>query len=687
MSGLDSVHSPSTSGALFPGRGKGFDRIQPLVTFLTGMHPGLARFRRAIALLVYAVLIFLSTGLAAAFTEDLDLTSVVWGDVGILSCSLILVRIPLYRKTRLGVGRWRFVGMGEVVRLTGTTALGSVLVGVLGVALPVLDPRPAVMILECVLAVVLIGGTWIGYRLLFELTQRVEWSRNGKHESPRRILVAGAGEAGGMIVHQMMRSGRQNIVGYVDDDPLRWGTAIHGKEVIGATEDLPSIVRHHRVDELLIAIPSADPGDLRRIVAICADLDIEFRVLPGLEEVLQGSVSLDQVREIRIEDLLGRDPVRLELPELDADLNGKTVLITGAAGSIGSELARQVLLHRPDTLLLLDQAESPLYFVERELRSIDSQTEIVPIIADILDRQEIRRLFEEWGPDRVFHAAAYKHVPMMECNVRQAVRNNVLGTWRVAEAAAEFGSERLLLVSTDKAVNPSSVMGATKRVAELLVLAFAREHPETEWHAVRFGNVLGSAGSVIPVFQKQLENGEPLTVTHEEVSRFFMTIPEAVQLVLQSSLLPEARGRIAMLEMGEPVKILDLAREMLRLSGRREGVDAEIRFTGLRPGEKLHEELVLPEENPQETSVPRIHVLSNGITGEALSEVNRRAFSLWQDVRTMNDDELREWLRSSMESGSPPADGSSTRVDSASRAQEDARADCHGRFVPEGGFL
>ncbi|MGQ0815877.1 MAG: polysaccharide biosynthesis protein, partial [Gemmatimonadota bacterium] len=362
-------------------------------------------------------------------------------------------------------------------------------------------------------------------------------------------------------------------------------------------------------EDIVIATPSASPEDLRRIVERCEATDLRFKVLPGIQEVVQGRVSPTHIRELRIEDLLGREPIMLELPELREDLQDRCVLITGAAGSIGSELARQVALHRPGVLVLLDQAETGMFYLERELRERFPDLQMVFCVAGVEDEVALERVFHAFNPSRVFHAAAYKHVSMMQANVRQAIRNNVLGTWRVAEAAGRHGSDRFILVSTDKAVEPTSIMGASKRLSEIVVLEMQKRYADTMFSAVRFGNVLGSGGSVIPIFQKQIEDAKPLTITHPEVTRYFMTISEAVQLILQTSVLPEMKGQIAMLEMGEPVRIVDLAKNILRLSGLPYRVGQTVVFTGLRPGEKLHEELSSMDETTSPTAIAKVKVV------------------------------------------------------------------------------
>lgn len=518
---------------------------------------------------------------------------------------LVAIRMAVFIGFRLTRERWRYASAPDVLRLVAGCFVGSVIFYALTVLAPFDTPVPLSVIgIEGILTCGMTAGVWLAYRLSFEHIRRTGGSDR------RRVLIIGAGDAGNMLAREMLRTDTGYLpVGFVDDDPRMWGSMLQGREVVGASADLLPIARQLNADQLIIAIPSATPADLRRIVAACEDADLPFKVLPGIAEVINGEVDLTQLRDVQIEDLLGREPIQLELPELTEDMRGRSVLITGAAGSIGSELARQVALHRPGRLLLLDQAETDLFFLELELRGRHPDLQIVPIIADIAEAAGVERVFRIYEPERVFHAAAYKHVPMMECNPREAVRNNVIGTWRVAETAGRFGVEKFVLVSTDKAVRPTNVMGATKRLAELTVLELQERFPATSFGAVRFGNVLGSNGSVIPIFKRQLQDGKPLTVTHPETTRYFMTIPEAVQLILQASLLDDFRGHIAMLEMGDPVRITDLALNLLRLSGVRGGRDRLV-FTGLRPGEKLHEELAAPDEETQPTPVPKIRILS-----------------------------------------------------------------------------
>lgn len=520
----------------------------------------------------------------------------------------VAIRLAFFRLFRLTRERWRYTGATNIPRLVLASICGSLVFLVIFRFILPLDPVVPISIvaMETVLVCWFTAGMWLSYRLGFELI-RNHGHTNG-HEKTR-VLLVGAGEAGNLLVREMMRFPTgYRPVGIVDDDPTMWGATLHGIEVIGATRDIVPISNAMRAEELIIAVPSASPADLRRIVANCEATGLPLKVLPGIAEVLAGDVRLNQVREVRIEDLLGREPVNLELPELTAEMSGATVLITGAAGSIGSELARQVALNSPCTLILLDQAESDLYYLDLELRRTHPQLDIVPVIADIVDPAAMRAVFENHAPDRVFHAAAYKHVPLMECNSREAIRNNVIGTWRVAELAGHYGVAKFVLVSTDKAVRPANVMGATKRLAELIVLEMQARHPGTNYGAVRFGNVLGSNGSVIPIFRRQLKAGQPLTVTDPETTRYFMTIPEAVQLILQASLLPDLRGHVAMLDMGEPVRILDLAENLLRLSGITDYRD-RIVFTGLRPGEKLHEELAAPDEETSQTTIEKIRII------------------------------------------------------------------------------
>ena len=583
-------------------------------------------YRRTVAISLYAAVALLAY--PAAYLIRFDFR---WPDeytvIFLWSVALLLaVRVACSLGLQLSTGRWRFVSTRDVLRLVITTTAGTVVFFALTRLLPFTPTVPrSVILLEWVLTTYLTAGLWIAYRVAYE---RLRQHRSGFNGHAARVLIVGAGEAGNLLAREMSRlAADYRPIGFVDDDPTRLGIRLQGLPVLGATTAVGLVVEAQRVAEIHIAVPSATPAELRRIVELCETTGKPFKVLPGIAEVLGGNVRLGQLREVRIEDLLSREPIQLTLPELAEDLAGRSVLITGAAGSIGSELARQVALHGPANLVLFDQAETDLFYLEMELRERHPRLRLAPVIGDIVEAGTVERVLEEYQPSRIYHAAAYKHVPMMEANPREAIRNNVIGTWRVAEAAGRHRVEKFVLVSTDKAVSPVSVMGATKRLAELVVLEVQDQYRYTTYAAVRFGNVLGSNGSVIPIFKRQLAAGQALTVTHPEATRYFMTIQEAVQLILQASLLKETRGSIAMLEMGEPIRIEDLARNLLRLAGI-QGNGNRIVYTGLRPGERLHEELVAPSERTRATTIPKVRlVLTDG----------HSAGSIW--------DRLDEWER------------------------------------------
>jgi FlaA1/EpsC-like NDP-sugar epimerase len=405
----------------------------------------------------------------------------------------------------------------------------------------------------------------------------------------KHLLIIGAGEAGEMVVGEILNHPELGckIIGLIDDDPKKLGKSIFGVKVLGTKHDISRIVRERAVDEIIIAIPSASGVVIRDFVAHCKKAKVKFKIVPGVYEIIAGKVSINQIREVKPEDLLGRETVEVDLGEISEYVRRKRVLVTGAGGSIGSELSRQLAKFNLEELILLDHNENKLYFIEMELNRSHPFLPIFPLIGDIKDQQRLNHIFSEYRPQIVFHAAAHKHVPLMERNPIEAVKNNIFGTQNMMEAANGFKTERFILISTDKAVNPTSVMGATKRVAEMMMHSY--KGSETKFVAVRFGNVLGSDGSVVPLFKKQIAEGGPVTVTHREAQRYFMTIKEAVQLIIQAGAMGEG-GEIFFLDMGEPIKIVDLARDLITLSGLEPEVDIKIEYIGLRPGEKLVEE-------------------------------------------------------------------------------------------------
>ncbi len=463
-----------------------------------------------------------------------------------------------------------------------------------------------IIFLDFLATVFLVCSARLSFRLYHEELRPMS------SEGLRRVLLIGAGHAAETVLREIhrMREERYRVIGMVDDEPGKRNIVIHGIPVLGTTDDIPELCETNEIDELIIAIPSANQKELRRLIDLCSGTNLEFQSLPSVGDLIDGRVTVSQIRPVNIEDLLGREAVELDNAAIGRFLQGRRILVTGAGGSIGSEMCRQISRFAPASMILVEQAETPLFDIDNELRKATAKLDIaiIPCVCDISDRERVMAVWEEMRPDVVIHAAAHKHVPMMERNSCEAVKNNVLGSKNVADASARFDVAEFVMISTDKAVNPSSVMGATKRVAEIYTQALnGQDDCKTQFKAVRFGNVLGSSGSVIPTFHRQIAAGGPVTVTHPEMTRYFMTIPEAAQLVLQAAATGTG-GQIFLLDMGDPVKIVDLARQMITLSGFRPGEDIDIVFSGVRPGEKLFEELRNEGEDIQPTVHPKINV-------------------------------------------------------------------------------
>lgn len=517
---------------------------------------------------------------------------------------LIAFRIGVFRNFGLYHWAWQYMSVREVLSLIKSIGLSSLLVTVGIVAISRKDFPFSVLAIEAVLCFAIIGGA----RLLIRVwRERLNVSLH--YGLQKKVLIVGAGDAGEMILREMLKLPQlmYRPVGFVDDNPVKKGTFIHHLPVLGLCDEIPEIVENNGVDEIIIALPSANHKQIRRIVNLCEQSGAKYKILPGIFELIDGTVHVNQIRNVEIEDLLGREPVNLDLKSISSYLSESKVLVTGAGGSIGSELCRQVAMFNPSQLIILGKGENSIFEIEMELRNKHPYLSLVSCIADIRDADRMGNIFKEYRPDVVFHAAAHKHVSLMENNADEAVLNNISGTKNIVECSERHEVKKFVMISTDKAVNPSNIMGATKRIAEMIVNAKALRAGRTKFVSVRFGNVLGSRGSVVPLFKKQIAARGPVTVTHPDATRYFMTIPEAVQLVIQAGAMASG-GETYILDMGDPVKIVDLAKDLIKLSGLELGIDIDIKFIGLKPGEKLYEELLTAEEGKDATKHEKIFV-------------------------------------------------------------------------------
>ncbi len=519
----------------------------------------------------------------------------------------LLIHLASFILNGLYRGVWRFSSMFDLLRVIKASMIGTVMSLVAGFYMLRLEgvPRSLFLIHFLMLVVGLGGGRFIYRYVKDHLSQRL--SSNIPGEDIKNVLIVGAGRAGEKLLRDINSTPSLNlrVIGFLDDDRFKRNALIHNVKVLGESDKIQNVVTNYNVHKIFLAIPSASGEDVKRIVSFCNKTNAEIKILPRMDQLLSNQVELSLLRNLNIEDLLGREQVTLDTVGLSEMISDKTVLITGAGGSIGSELAMQIAKFSPSLLILADSCELFMYEIEMKFRERFANTSIIPKIVDVRNALRVREVFESYRPDLVFHAAAYKHVPMMEHNPTEAIETNVKGTKVVGELALEFKVDKFVLISTDKAVNPTNVMGASKRIAEMVITELSLRSDFTKFISVRFGNVLGSNGSVIPLFRKQIEDRKNLTVTHPDIVRYFMSIPEACQLVLQAGALGDG-GEIFVLDMGEPVRIVDLAREMIRLAGMEEGRDLKIVFSGLRPGEKLYEELFSEHELSEGTCHSKI---------------------------------------------------------------------------------
>lgn len=544
---------------------------------------------------------------------------------------IIFLYFKLYRPV------WKYASIEELMSIVTTSIISNAAVLSYSVLRQDMFPR-SIYILATLLDLVLIGGVRFSFRAVTTVGSNL--LNNGNHKS---VMIVGGGDAGAMVIREYKNHTQLNSkpVAIIDDDLKKQGQLINGVPVVGTREDIPAVAKKLKIDEIIIAMPSASKKEIKNIVEIAKTTKCKLKIVPGMFEIIDGKVNISNIRDVNIEDLLGREEVKVDLREISSYLTNRVVLVTGGGGSIGSELCRQVANFNPKKLNILDIYENNAYDIQNELLRKHKDLNLKTLIASIRDRERIMEIMEKEKPEVIFHAAAHKHVPLMEESPKEAIKNNVFGTLNLAQAADKYGVDKFVMISTDKAVNPTNIMGASKRICEMIIQSI-NGISKTDFVAVRFGNVLGSNGSVIPLFKKQIAEGGPVTVTHEEVIRYFMTIPEAVQLVIQAGAMAKG-GEIFILDMGEPVKILDLAKDLIRLSGYEPYVDIPIEIIGLRPGEKLFEELLLDEEGITATKHNKIFIGKPIFTDyklllKSLDEVNKI-------IKNGTDEELKDYIK------------------------------------------
>ncbi|NLY71610.1 MAG: polysaccharide biosynthesis protein [Clostridiales bacterium] len=558
------------------------------------------------------------------------------------------VKILIFGLFGLYNSLWRYAGVEEVAKVLFSAVVSFIIVFIFLRLTHQVIPR-GVQGICLFLDIILIGGSRLSYRYIRSLNQPGNFfSKVFYKKDFTKVLIVGAGDAGASMIKEI----RQNpdtgkyVVAVIDDDPQKIGRRIVGKKIVGNRNYIAKAVKKYGIDEIIIAIPSASKRQIQGIVNECNKTDCKVKILPAYIDLIDGKVSINKLRDVQIEDLLGRDPVSVNLSEISGYLEGKNVMVTGGGGSIGSELCRQISRFKPRRLIALDIYENSIYILVDELKRKYPELHIEPVICSVRNKQRLEEVFIKYKPHIVFHAAAHKHVPLMEANPKEAVLNNILGTKNIVDLSHDYLVENFVLISTDKAVNPANVMGATKRVAEMIIQEKSY-HSRTCFSAVRFGNVLGSNGSVLPLFRKQIEMGGPVTVTHEDITRYFMTIPEAVQLVIQAGAMAKG-GEIFVLDMGDAVKIIDLAENVIRMSGFVPYVDIDIEITGLRPGEKLYEELLLDEEGIENTSHDNIFVAKPVKSSPALHDILSKGDDylgeVIEDICKKDDKDVKEWL-------------------------------------------